>query len=118
MKKKLRVAAVYHHNQLAGILLETPSGFSFQYQKAYLVEGRPIAFRFPLREVAFLYDSLPPFFDNLVSEGWLRKIQSCSQHIDEKDHFGLLLRNGRDLIGAVSVLPADEPLQDMSVNYE
>jgi serine/threonine-protein kinase HipA len=40
-----------------------------------------------------------------VSEGWLRKLQSQEQKIDENDRFGLLLMNGRDLVGAVTIVP-------------
>ena len=50
----------------------------------------------------------PAFFENLVSEGWLRKLQSQEQKIDENDRFGLLLMNGRDLVGAVTIVPVDE----------
>ena len=49
-----------------------------------------------------------PFFENLVSEGWLRKLQSQQQKIDENDRFGLLLANGGDLVGAVTVEPISE----------
>ncbi len=48
-----------------------------------------------------------PFFENLVSEGWLRKLQSQHQKIDERDRFTLLVENGKDLVGAVTVEPKD-----------
>lgn len=50
---------------------------------------------------------LHPFFQHLGPEGWLREQQARVAHVVEEDDFGLLLRYGRDCIGAVSVLPAD-----------
>lgn len=51
--------------------------------------------------------------ENLVAEGWLKKIQSQAQKIDENDSFGLLLENGKDLTGAVTILKgSDELLQN------
>lgn len=51
--------------------------------------------------------------ENLVAEGWLKKIQSQAQKIDENDSFGLLLENGKDLTGAVTILRgSDELLQN------
>lgn len=100
-----RTAQVFYNQRLAGILAETPEGFQFTYDANYLAGGTPIAFTFPLQESAFNSDRLPGFFENLVSEGWLRKLQSQEQKIDENDRFGLLLMNGRDLVGAVTIAP-------------
>ncbi len=100
-----RIAQVFYNQRLAGILAETPEGFQFTYDDDYLAGGTPIAFTFPLQESAFDSDHLPGFFENLTSEGWLRKLQSQEQKIDENDRFGLLLMNGRDLVGAVTIAP-------------
>jgi len=105
-----RSAQVFYNQCLAGRLLENNDGFEFTYDDEYLVGGTPIAFIFPLQEAPFKSARLPGFFENLVSEGWLRKLQSQEQKIDEKDRFGLLLMNGRDLIGAVTVIPIDARL--------
>jgi serine/threonine-protein kinase HipA len=102
-----RTAQVFYNKRLAGILRETDSGFRFQYDHDYLAGGTRISFTLPLREDAFESTQLPGFFENLVAEGWLRKLQSLEQKIDESDGFGLLLANGRDLVGAVTILPAD-----------
>lgn len=103
-----RIAQVFYNRRLAGILAETPEGFQFTYDADYLAGGTPVAFTFPLQESAFYSDHLPGFFENLVSEGWLRKLQSQEQKIDENDRFGLLLMNGRDLVGAVTIGPEHE----------
>ncbi len=100
-----RKAYIYYGGRLAGTIIETTEGFRFTYDTHYLAGGIPIGFQFPLQETPFNSDQLPGFFENLVSEGWLRKLQSQVQKIDENDRFGLLLANGRDLVGAVTVVP-------------
>lgn len=100
-----RAGTVYFDGRLAGRLVQTAAGFSFTYDASYLAGGTPISYRIPLQEKTFEYDHLPVFFEGLVSEGWMRKLQSREQHIDESDAFGLLLANGEDLIGAVTVIP-------------
>jgi len=100
-----RSALVFYNDKLAGILSELSEGFQFTYDASYLSGGVPISFTLPLQEEAFTSTQLLGFFENLVSEGWLRKLQSLEQKIDENDRFGLLLTNGRDLVGAVTILP-------------
>jgi len=102
---KGRVASVFYNQKLAGKLIETGDGFEFIYDGDYLAGGTPIAFTLPLQESPFRFSRLPGFFENLVSEGWLRRLQSQEQKIDENDRFGLLLMNGRDLVGAVTIIP-------------
>jgi len=102
-----RAAQVFYGKRLAGVLRETDTGFRFQYDSDYLAGGTPISFTLPLQENAFESAELPSFFENLVAEGWLRKLQALEQKIDESDRFGLLLANGRDLIGAVTISPSD-----------
>ncbi|GGX68968.1 HipA N-terminal domain-containing protein [Saccharospirillum salsuginis] len=105
----MRRGNVYYNGQFAGVIEEDDDGtVRFAYDPLYRVDGIPIAFSMPLTDEPYLSDGLPPFFENLVSEGWLRRVQSQTQHIDETDSFGLLLKNGRDLVGAVSVIPAEE----------
>lgn len=81
------------------------AGYRFAYDPDYLAGGSPLSFNLPLSEQPYESDHLPSFFENLVAEGWMRQLQSREQHIDENDKFGLLLANGRDLVGAVTVLP-------------
>jgi len=105
----MRIAAVYYKDRYAGELVELDNGhFRFTYDQGYLKQGPSIAFRFPLTEVPYEYPNLPPFFENLASEGWLRRVQAKSQGISEADTFGLLLNNGRDMVGAVTLLPANK----------
>ncbi|MBT2785386.1 MULTISPECIES: HipA N-terminal domain-containing protein [unclassified Halomonas] len=105
----MRKARVYYKGRYAGLLQEDEEGlFQFSYDALYRIDGYPIAFSIPLSAEPYVTQGLPPFFENLVSEGWLRRVQSTTQRIDENDSFGLLLLNGRDLIGAVSVLSLED----------
>lgn len=102
-----RLANVYYQGRLAGVIENVDDKYIFTYDNKYLAGGTPLSFRIPLREEPFISAELMPFFENLVSEGWLRKLQSQQQKIDEQDRFGLLLSNGKDLVGAVTVVPKD-----------
>lgn len=103
-----RVANVYYQGQLAGELKSNDNEYTFTYSENYLAGGVPISYQLQLREKPYVSEELMPFFENLVSEGWLRKLQSQQQNIDEHDRFGLLISNGKDLVGAVTV-EAKEP---------
>jgi len=107
-----RVANVFFSGRLAGVLEQLERGYRFTYDRTYLAGGTPLSFHLPMREEPYASKEMMPFFENLTSEGWLRNIQSREQRIDETDRFGLLLANGRDLVGAVTVTPqTDEQSQ-------
>lgn len=103
-----RKAQVYYKGRYAGILKEDEyGGFQFTYDPLYLVDGYPIAYTIPLSNETFTWAAFPPFFEGLASEGWLRRVQCKTQQIDERDSFGLLLANGRDTVGAVTLFPLE-----------
>lgn len=109
MTKVNRVGAIYANGKLAGHLTELREGmieqYEFVYAESYLTDGVPIGHHFPLRAQPFTFDTFPPFFQNLVSEGWVKTFQASRSRLDKNDEFGLLLANGEELIGALSVLP-------------
>jgi serine/threonine-protein kinase HipA len=104
-----REAKILVNGRFAGILSEFKKDKNqrvvFQYDEGYLKDGSPIGYRFPLTTDPFEWDELPPFFENLASEGWLRKVQCERAGIDIEDTFGVLLANGAELIGAISIVP-------------
>ena len=102
-----RIANVYYQGRLAGELAQNIDRYTFTYNEGYLAGGVPISFLIPLQVEPYVSAVLMPFFENLVAEGWLRKMQSQHQKIDERDRFGLLLANGKDLVGAVTVEPKE-----------
>jgi serine/threonine-protein kinase HipA len=40
----------------------------------------------------------------MLSEGWVKMHQTAKTKLDKRDEFGLLLYNGRVLIGALSIV--------------
>ena len=98
-----RIGKVYFNNKFAGVLKQRENGYSFTYNTAYIATGTPLSFNLPLQEQPFKSKDLFPFFDNLASEGWLKKTQSKIQKIDETDTFGRILENGKDMAGAVTI---------------
>lgn len=94
-----REIEVWLYEQPAGILRETEKGFIFQYHDDY--KGRSISLSMPVRKEHYWNEELHPFFKGLAPEGWLRKRYSEIQKIDDKDLFGMLMKNGNDLLGAV-----------------
>lgn len=106
-----RQGNVFVNGVLAGALCEYKNDQQYSYSFTYHVDqldgGIPIGHHFPVVKAPYTFDSLPPFFTNLSSEGWLRAHQSKKAKLDQADSFGLLLANGKELIGAISVIPVD-----------
>lgn len=111
---------VYYRDTFAGFLRQEPGfGSSFIYDSSYLSGvNPPIAHVLPLQKEVFVYQTeLPPFFDNLVAEGWLEHAQAKLLGKRIASRFELLLAFGQDCAGAVSVLdPAPEKLTDALID--
>lgn len=90
------------------------NAFMFHYDFDYLLQEKsfPVSLSLPKSSKPYYSNELFGFFDNMVAEGWLKKEQSKLQRINEDDHFLLLLNNGQDLPGAVTV-EYDEQLSDL-----
>lgn len=100
------LALVKMHDRVAGVLMRDQGRYFFAYDEHYIANGgQALSFSLPLRTEVFESSYLFAYFDGLVSEGWLRRVQSQFQKIDDQDHFALLVNNGLDLAGAVSVEP-------------
>jgi serine/threonine-protein kinase HipA len=110
-----RVGKVFFNKQLAGILKQSDTGFIFTYDRSYFASGTPLSFNLPLQKEPFKSNRLFPFFSNLATEGWLKRIQTRTQKIDETDTFGLILENGKDMVGAVIIIKeSNDVLQNQS----
>jgi serine/threonine-protein kinase HipA len=104
----MRKADVYFGNRLAGHLYDLDDHFEFVYEEGYLQDGFPISVTLPLQKEAFVSKTLPSFFDGLIVEGWLLDAATHNWKINPNDRMGLLLRVGKDSVGAVSVMEAEE----------
>jgi serine/threonine-protein kinase HipA len=113
---------VYYRDIFAGILREEPGGrVTFIYDSSYIEGGHPaIAHTLPVRaEPHISNNGLHPFFDNLVSEGWLEQAQSRLLGRREATRFELLLAFGFDLAGAVSIIdPEPSAMSDAMLDMD
>ncbi len=111
-KRKLTMAnllwgKVYYNDLLSGYLREEPGDrITFAYDESYINSNNPaIAHTLPVREALHISNNgLHPFFDNLVSEGWLEQAQSRLLGKREVSRFELLLAFGFDCAGAVYII--------------
>ena len=78
---------------------------SFQYLEEWInsKDAQPISKTLPLSKDQYFSNSLFPFFDGLIPEGWLLEIAISKWKLKRNDRFGLLLTVCEDVIGAVSV---------------
>jgi len=105
-----RKAKVLFHDDYAGELAETDSGYVFSYDSDYLSSGKSFAISktLPVNTQTFTSKVLFPFFDGLIPEGWLLDIAIDNWKINGRDRFGLLLACCKNTIGAVSILALDD----------
>ncbi|MDG3582885.1 HipA N-terminal domain-containing protein [Galbibacter pacificus] len=101
----MRQGEIWVNNQLAGVLTEDDNGYHFNYNKEYLEQEKasPVSLTLPLHKDPFHSESLFPFFDGLIPEGWLLDIAHKNWKINPRDRMGLLLTTCRDCIGNISV---------------
>ncbi len=102
----MRRAAVYLRGREAGLLEELDRGYRFSYLASYREEAGalPISLTLPLQGAPFdTAQSLHPFFDGLIPEGWLLQLALGTHGLELRDRFGLLLATGADTIGAVTL---------------
>ncbi|KFZ37094.1 hypothetical protein HR45_12730 [Shewanella mangrovi] len=97
-----RKVNVFLHGIHAGNLIQKDDQYSFQYLPDYV--GPEISLSLPVRSEPFISEGmLHPYFSSLAPEGWLRRIYSNQQKIDEKDSLGILIENGDNLLGAIQI---------------
>ncbi|MCF6403686.1 HipA N-terminal domain-containing protein [Chitinophaga filiformis] len=105
-----KTGKVYYGDLLAGLIIESDTGYKFAYHSAYLADksAKPISLTMPLRKEAYYSTTLFAFFDGLIPEGWLLNIAKEHWKVKGNDRFELLLLTCKDTIGAVSVVPENE----------
>ena len=105
----LRRGKVFVQGRYAGMVEETEDGYSFAYDSGYLeANGPAVRLTIPLQAELFFSETLFPFFDGLIPEGWLLSVVTKNWKLDPEDRFGLLLVSCEDSIGDVSVKNADD----------
>ncbi len=104
----MRVARVYLHGVLAGVLQERQAGrdYLFQYGEDY--QGPPVSLSLPLSAREHHFDVFPAFFEGLLPEGEMLEGLLRQYKIDRSDCFAQLIAVGRDTVGAVTI--EEEPV--------
>lgn len=115
-----RRGRVFVQGHYAGMIEEVEDGYSFTYDREYLkAKGPAVSLTIPLREEPFLSETLFPFFDGLIPEGWLLSVAARNWKLDPEDRFGLLLFSCEDSIGDVSIKnAADAAIEENRGNRE
>ena len=100
-----RSGKVYYKDRQAGTVWQDENGYGFKYDPVYLGQNDavPISFTLPLQEAEYHSNTMMPFFDGLIPEGWLLDIAVRNWKLNERDRMGLLLTVCKDCIGAVSI---------------
>ncbi|CDH22245.1 HipA N-terminal domain-containing protein [Xenorhabdus bovienii] len=101
-----RRVKVYLYGKHIGHLIQNDEGYLFEYRQDYL--GPPLSLSLPVNIGRFHSKTLHPYFASLAPEGWLRKRYSQLQQLDEQDLFGILIQNGKNLIGAVQLIAEND----------
>lgn len=107
--KPTRKGTVLLYDVPVGEVWEDELGFHFRYFPAYLEDAnaRPVSLTLPLSNKSYSSDTILPFFDGLIPEGWLLDIAGQYWKINTRDRMGLLLACCKDCIGAVSIMPEE-----------
>lgn len=110
-------AKVYFQESFAGILEQRPGNdYLFSYDEDFRKRQISISTQLPINKKEHLNkNELHPFFDNLISEGSLAKIQAKAIGSREDDRFKLLMAFGSDLIGAVTII---DPQPDYEIKID
>ncbi len=100
-----RTAYIYVNDIFVGLLSETENGYIFSYDHDYISSKnpKPVSLTLPITDEPYISNTLFPFFDGLIPEGWLLSVVLKNWKIDPKDRFGILLVACKDGIGNVSV---------------
>lgn len=100
-----RAGIVFVQNMRAGLITETDTGYEFYYEKEYLEkeDSLAVSLTLPLSREIYKSNTLFPFFDGLIPEGWLLNVVERNWKIDGRDRFGLLLVTCADCIGDVRI---------------
>jgi serine/threonine-protein kinase HipA len=96
---------VYYKNTEAGIVWQDENGYGFQYTEQYLqTEGNsPVSLTLPIRKEPYISNTMIPFFDGIIPEGWLLELTVKNWKINRNDRMEILLTACKDCIGAVSI---------------
>ena len=99
----MKKAKVYINEIEAGTLFELDFGkrYRFEYKENY--RGTPVSLTMPVSQSVYEINSIPPFFDGLLPEGYQLDGLLKLAKIDRNDLLTQVLAVGDDLVGNVTV---------------
>lgn len=119
-KKKMRSLNIYLNTALIGVLKKSGGGeISFEYNEEWISDGFAISRSFPLQEGLYKGEDASRYFDNLLPDNDnIKKIVAIKFGAESTRPFDLLAVIGKDCVGALSFLPAeDEQIIDFQMEY-
>ena len=111
---------VYLFRDLVGHLIQDQSGqMVFDYAKAWTETPNacPLSHSLPLRTERFTRKQCRGFFAGILPEENKREIIARNLGISARNDYAMLERIGGECAGAVTFVPAGEPLPDHNYNY-
>jgi serine/threonine-protein kinase HipA len=115
-----RTLDVYLHNDLVGKLIQDDGGqMVFQYTESWL--NRPgatlLSQSLPLKKERFNRKECRGFFAGILPEESKREIIAGNLGISARNDYAMLEQIGGECAGAVTFIPAGEPLPDRNYSY-
>jgi serine/threonine-protein kinase HipA len=111
---------VYLHRELVGHLIQNNGGqMVFDYVASWLQkpEATPLSHSLPLRKKRFTRKECRGYFAGVLPEESKRAIIARNLGISERNDYAMLERIGGECAGAVTFLPAGEPLPARDDQY-
>jgi len=104
----MRKAKVYVKGKEAGTLTEIVQGKEYLFEYLDNYKGLVVSRTMPTKEKGYKFNCFPPFFDGFLPEGTQLDGLLKLRKIDKYDYFSQLVAVGKDMVGAVTVMEAEE----------
>lgn len=112
----------YMNGELVGRLQKQSNGaHSFKYDPSWIAsdKARPLSLSLKLQLTSIKSDAVINYFDNLLPDTPKVRDRIVARYkVASKQPFDLLKEVGRDSVGAISLLPPNQPYKKEPLNYE
>jgi serine/threonine-protein kinase HipA len=115
-----RTLDVYLHHDLAGHLVQDDGGgIAFKYAESWLNQpgATPLSQSLPLRTKRFTRKECRGYFAGILPEEAKREIIARNLGISARNDYAMLERIGGECAGAVTFIPAGQPLPERNYGY-
>lgn len=111
---------VYLHDELVGHLIQDDGGQTiFEYVERWLNKpgATPLSVSLPLRKERFTRKEYRGFFAGILPEESKREMIARNLGISARNDYAMLEQIGGECAGAVTFIPAGQPLQERNYRY-